>query len=58
MSNSDEIRWMQRLENFGNALSNLTEACDIAPNTETVTNGSCHPALLRLHVSSRATAEP
>ncbi len=28
MSNSDEIRWMQRLENFGNALSRLTEACE------------------------------
>ena len=28
MSNADEIRWKQRLENFGNALSQLTEACD------------------------------
>ena len=28
MSNSDEIRWKQRLENFGNAVSHLTEACN------------------------------
>ncbi len=27
MSNSDEIRWKQRLENFGNALSQLEVAC-------------------------------
>ena len=27
MSNSDEIRWIQRLEHFGKALSRLTEAC-------------------------------
>lgn len=28
MSNADEMRWKQRLESFGNALSQLTEACD------------------------------
>ena len=28
MSNADEIRWRQRLENFGHALANLTEACE------------------------------
>jgi len=27
MSNSDEIRWIQRLENFDKALARLTEAC-------------------------------
>lgn len=27
MSNSDEIRWQQRLENFGNALGQLEAAC-------------------------------
>lgn len=27
MSNTDEARWRQRLENFGNALSQLTRAC-------------------------------
>ena len=30
MSNSDETRWMQRLESFENALSQLTDACAIA----------------------------
>ena len=34
MSNSDEIRWKQRLENFGNAISQLTSACDIDEYTE------------------------
>ena len=28
MSNTDEIRWQQRLENFGKALSQLDEACE------------------------------
>ena len=28
MSNTDEIRWQQRLENFGKALSQLEAACD------------------------------
>ena len=28
MSNTDEIRWRQRLENFGKALAQLGEACD------------------------------
>jgi nucleotidyltransferase substrate binding protein (TIGR01987 family) len=28
MSNTDEIRWRQRLENFGNALARLGAACD------------------------------
>ena len=28
MSNADEMRWKQRLENFGQALSQLTRACD------------------------------
>jgi len=28
MSNADEIRWKQRLENFGHALAHLTEACE------------------------------
>lgn len=28
MSNADEMRWKQRLENFGQALSQLTQACD------------------------------
>ena len=27
MSNADEMRWKQRLENFGRALSQLTHAC-------------------------------
>ncbi len=27
MSNTDEIRWKQRLDNFGKALSQLDEAC-------------------------------
>ncbi len=27
MSNSDELRWQQRLENFGMALAQLTDAC-------------------------------
>ena len=30
MSNSDETRWMQRLESFESALSRLTDACAIA----------------------------
>ena len=29
MSNSDEIRWQQRLENFGKALAQLDAACDM-----------------------------
>ncbi len=29
MSNLDEARWMQRLESFESALSQLTDACDI-----------------------------
>ena len=29
MSNLDEARWMQRLESFDNALSQLTDACAI-----------------------------
>ena len=28
MSNADEMRWKQRLESFGQALSQLTQACD------------------------------
>jgi nucleotidyltransferase substrate binding protein (TIGR01987 family) len=28
MSNTDEIRWQQRLENFGRALAQLEKACD------------------------------
>ena len=28
MSNSDEQRWQQRLETFGTALAQLTDACD------------------------------
>ena len=28
MSNTDEIRWQQRLDNFGKALSQLDEACE------------------------------
>jgi len=28
MSNTDQIRWRQRLENFGKALAQLGEACD------------------------------
>ena len=28
MSNSNKIRWLQRLETFGVALSQLTQACD------------------------------
>jgi nucleotidyltransferase substrate binding protein (TIGR01987 family) len=28
MANSDEIRWQQRLENFGKALAQLESACD------------------------------
>ena len=28
MSNSDERRWQQRLERFGTALAQLTDACD------------------------------
>jgi len=28
MSNTDEIRWQQRLENFGKALSQLEAACE------------------------------
>ena len=28
MSNSNKIRWLQRLETFGAALSQLTQACD------------------------------
>ena len=28
MSNSDERRWQQRLENFGQALAQLTNACE------------------------------
>ena len=28
MSNTDEIRWQQRLENFGKALAQLAAACD------------------------------
>ena len=28
MSNSDERRWQQRLDNFGKALAQLTSACD------------------------------
>lgn len=28
MSNTDEIRWQQRLENFGKALAKLEAACD------------------------------
>ena len=27
MSNSDERRWQQRLDNFGTALGQLTDAC-------------------------------
>ncbi|MBC8374310.1 MAG: nucleotidyltransferase substrate binding protein [Phycisphaerae bacterium] len=30
MSNTDEIRWRQRLENFGKALAQLGAACDKA----------------------------
>ncbi len=28
MSNSDEMRWKQRLDNFGTALAQLTNACE------------------------------
>ena len=28
MSNTDEVRWQQRLENFGKALAQLDTACD------------------------------
>ena len=28
MSNSDERRWQQRLDNFGTALAQLTNACE------------------------------
>ena len=28
MSNSDERRWQQRLDNFGTALAQLTSACE------------------------------
>ena len=28
MSNSDERRWQQRLDNFGMALAQLTDACE------------------------------
>ncbi len=28
MSNTDDIRWQQRLENFGKALKQLEDACD------------------------------
>ena len=28
MSNLDERRWQQRLDNFGQALAQLTSACD------------------------------
>ena len=34
MSNSDEIRWKQRLENFGKAISQLTSACDLEEYTK------------------------
>ena len=34
MSNADEIRWRQRLENFGRALSRLNEACSQASYTD------------------------
>ena len=33
MSNSDEIRWMQRLENFSTALRQLDQACEQASYT-------------------------
>ena len=33
MSNSDEIRWMQRLENFSAALRQLDQACEQASYT-------------------------
>ena len=34
MSNSDEIRWRQRLENFGKAISRLIDACNQDQYTE------------------------
>ncbi len=34
MPNSDEIRWRQRLENFGKALGQLEDACDKEEFTE------------------------
>lgn len=34
MSNTDEIRWQQRLENFGKALSQLDQACEQASYTD------------------------
>lgn len=34
MSNSDEIRWRQRLENFGKAISRLVDACNQVHYTE------------------------
>jgi nucleotidyltransferase substrate binding protein (TIGR01987 family) len=42
MSNKDEIRWQQRLENFGKALAQLEEACAKEDYTELERGGLVH----------------
>ena len=39
MSNADEIRWQQRLATFGNALSELTAACERSDYTNLERSG-------------------
>ncbi|MDE0447939.1 MAG: hypothetical protein OXH96_14845 [Spirochaetaceae bacterium] len=53
MSNSDERRWQQRLDNFGTAIAQLTSACERERYDHLERAGLIkeryHPVLLRLH---------